>query len=355
MDDKFDYNLRGIVVHTGNAEGGHYYCLIKDVNTGAWFKFDDQQVLPFDENDIPSEAFGSTVVEPVGYSDRSIEAGMRHKNGYMLFYDRVATSAASRPTETVASVSSDLRKDIDEDNVDIGLQRMLFDQAYINFVLALLQSAVDLGSNWKDDHLGSSVFPVFQLGCFFMFETVLRARERDLFVKLGTVLSALAHRCPLGCKWFLRDITDRRGSWMRYGLFESNDDSVRTAVSNLIVSCLKSLAPIENDPVLPLPSDSPILIPFALLAFTPDPPALFGPARMGDTTVLNSPVPTIEELKALSVTDLFVNHCFLIVRGSCSVFLRWLFRWPNLFALFDLLSWSGLDNTGGALRSSSTS
>jgi ubiquitin C-terminal hydrolase len=348
-DDKFEYSLRGIVVHTGNAEGGHYYCLIKDTNSGTWFKFDDMQVLPFDESDIPAEAFGSN--QPSQYSDRTIEGGMRHKSGYMLFYDRVATSSATKPAASTAPLSTELKKLIDDDNVDIGRQRMLYDHAYMNFVLSVLKSAADLGVNWKDDHLGSALFPVFQLGCFFMLETVLRARERDLFVKFGEVLSTLADRTPLGCKWLLNDLTTRRGAWLRYALFETSEDSSRSAMASLIVAAIKSLAPIENDIVLPLPSDSPILIPPALLAFSADAPPVFGPARAGDTSVLKTPALTVAELKAISATDIFVDHCFRIVRREAHFCQQ-----PIFNLLFLLLSLSGRDSTGeGSLSSSAFS
>jgi ubiquitin C-terminal hydrolase len=43
------YNLKGVVIHTGTSEGGHYYSLIRDNGPQKkWLKFNDQNVLPFD-------------------------------------------------------------------------------------------------------------------------------------------------------------------------------------------------------------------------------------------------------------------------------------------------------------------
>ena len=56
----YDYKLKGVVIHLGTAESGHYYSLIQDRenNNGKWYEFNDTSVKDFDVNDIPYEAFG---------------------------------------------------------------------------------------------------------------------------------------------------------------------------------------------------------------------------------------------------------------------------------------------------------
>lgn len=44
------YYLKGVVIHSGTSEGGHYYSLIK--HEGKWYKFNDQSVTLFNENDL---------------------------------------------------------------------------------------------------------------------------------------------------------------------------------------------------------------------------------------------------------------------------------------------------------------
>lgn len=61
-DDNYDYELIGVTVHTGTADGGHYYSFIRDRTHTAkrdkWFLFNDAEVKPFDPNQIPAECFG---------------------------------------------------------------------------------------------------------------------------------------------------------------------------------------------------------------------------------------------------------------------------------------------------------
>lgn len=44
------YKLKGVVIHAGTSEGGHYYSLIK--HEEKWYKFNDQSVTLFNEADI---------------------------------------------------------------------------------------------------------------------------------------------------------------------------------------------------------------------------------------------------------------------------------------------------------------
>lgn len=71
-DLNYIYNLIGVVVHTGTAEGGHYYSFIRDRTSGQndrWFLFNDAEVKPFDPQQIASECFGGEMM--VGSSDRT--------------------------------------------------------------------------------------------------------------------------------------------------------------------------------------------------------------------------------------------------------------------------------------------
>ena len=54
------YNLVGVVVHTGTAEGGHYYSFIRDRTTkeNSWYLFNDAEVKNFDPAQIAAECFG---------------------------------------------------------------------------------------------------------------------------------------------------------------------------------------------------------------------------------------------------------------------------------------------------------
>jgi ubiquitin C-terminal hydrolase len=48
------YELFSVMIHSGGAEGGHYYAFVKDFSTGKWFKFNDASVSEISDEDICS-------------------------------------------------------------------------------------------------------------------------------------------------------------------------------------------------------------------------------------------------------------------------------------------------------------
>lgn len=61
FNECYEYDLIGVTVHTGTADGGHYYSFIRDrttTNRDKWFLFNDAEVKPFDPNQIAAECFG---------------------------------------------------------------------------------------------------------------------------------------------------------------------------------------------------------------------------------------------------------------------------------------------------------
>ena len=63
-DQYFKYKLKGVVVHNGTSDSGHYYAFIKDREEtkgdedGKWYEFNDTYVGHFDSRLIPEETFG---------------------------------------------------------------------------------------------------------------------------------------------------------------------------------------------------------------------------------------------------------------------------------------------------------
>ena len=94
-EDFFKYKLRGIIVHMGQLEGGHYYSFIEDREKKEmpaelrWFEFNDARVTPFNPKDIPDAAYGD-LGDKKGAHDPDIppELLMKENNAYILFYER---------------------------------------------------------------------------------------------------------------------------------------------------------------------------------------------------------------------------------------------------------------------------
>ncbi|XP_015922706.1 ubiquitin carboxyl-terminal hydrolase 24 [Parasteatoda tepidariorum] len=92
------YELVGVLVHSGQANAGHYYSYIKERRLDAgdklskWFKFNDITVEDVDMNDmtIEAECFGGTYKAKVRDSNSSYpETRQRYWNAYMLFYEKL--------------------------------------------------------------------------------------------------------------------------------------------------------------------------------------------------------------------------------------------------------------------------
>ncbi len=63
QDSSTEYELIGVTVHTGTADGGHYYSFIREREAPGsakdkWYLFNDAEVKPFDKTQLPAECFG---------------------------------------------------------------------------------------------------------------------------------------------------------------------------------------------------------------------------------------------------------------------------------------------------------
>lgn len=74
-EDYCNYTLKGIVIHTGKAEQGHYYSYV--FTQGTWIEFNDTKVASADIKTIKKEAYGSKNKE-----DQS------STSAYILIYER---------------------------------------------------------------------------------------------------------------------------------------------------------------------------------------------------------------------------------------------------------------------------
>ncbi|OQR99961.1 ubiquitin-specific protease [Achlya hypogyna] len=89
------YQLKGVVVHSGTCDTGHYYSFLQDA-TGRWLECNDQTVRAFDLTNLRDECFGGDEVverwDP--FTRRYVShAQAKRRSAYMLFYDKVDTTA----------------------------------------------------------------------------------------------------------------------------------------------------------------------------------------------------------------------------------------------------------------------
>ena len=72
-DIHYEYKLKGINAHLGNADSGHFISVIKEEKE-KWYEFDDTNIREFDINNLDNELFGGEG---------------KFKTAYLLFYEKV--------------------------------------------------------------------------------------------------------------------------------------------------------------------------------------------------------------------------------------------------------------------------
>lgn len=95
----YEYELRGIVIHSGTAFAGHYYSYIMDRESSGWYCFDDTSVEQWEPSNMEEDCFGGKYL-PDGHNQECD----RPNSAYMLVYERVkAVPESSTITNSTAT------------------------------------------------------------------------------------------------------------------------------------------------------------------------------------------------------------------------------------------------------------
>lgn len=122
-EEYFKYRLRGVVVHQGIAEGGHYYSYIQDRESEKWHEYNDTYVSDFKEGDIPDECFGG---EEKWGSMMNFRTHVKTRNAYLVFYERISEY---EPPKSDDEVDEDVK--MKEDN-DLNVPSEIADMISLN-------------------------------------------------------------------------------------------------------------------------------------------------------------------------------------------------------------------------------
>lgn len=157
------YHLTGIVVHSGQASGGHYfsYILHRNPTTGCaeqWYKFDDGEVVEckmHDDDEMKAQCFGGDYMGEV-YDNNLKRMQLRRQkrwwNAYMLFYTRSdaltdgCTAAAHTEQLSLAEsrqmclqMPAPIERSVRAQNLRFLHSRNLFAAEFFNFVRKLVE------------------------------------------------------------------------------------------------------------------------------------------------------------------------------------------------------------------------
>lgn len=143
------YRLRGIVVHSGQASGGHYYSFIQirppGSNSVKWFKFDDGEVTEAkidDEEEFKAQCFGGEFTGEV-YDHVLKKTHYRRQkrwwSAYLLFFDRLDQEKVfDESMQKMCPVPQPIQVMVQKQNLEFHHTKSHFSYPYFQFMKQLL-------------------------------------------------------------------------------------------------------------------------------------------------------------------------------------------------------------------------
>ncbi|CAB3983712.1 Ubiquitin carboxyl-terminal hydrolase 34 [Paramuricea clavata] len=244
-DLNYIYNLIGVVVHTGTAEGGHYYSFIRDRTSGQndrWFLFNDAEVKPFDPQQIASECFGGEMMTKTydavteKFLDFSFE---KTHSAYMLFYER---EERSRNTETGSSASEmdpELLSWIWKDNIQFIRDKQIFDLTYFNTMWLLCSKVAPTFTESSQTSLSN-----VKLATSFLLETFIHSKEKPGLKAWSDLLVVHFDNSREACQWFLDHMAEDSW-WLQQILLRCPVQATRQVFARLCLHVIQILRPSQ--------------------------------------------------------------------------------------------------------------
>ncbi|GAB1302650.1 Ubiquitinyl hydrolase 1 [Apodemus speciosus] len=259
------YRLVGVLVHSGQASGGHYYSYIIQRNGGdgeknRWYKFDDGDVTECkmdDDEEMKNQCFGGEYMGEVFdhmMKRMSYRRQKRWWNAYILFYERMDTighddeviryiseiAITTRPHQIV--MPSAIERSVRKQNVQFMHNRMQYSLEYFQFMKKLLTcNSVYLNPPPGQDHLSPEAEEItmisIQLAARFLFTTgfhtkkIVRGSASDWY----DALCILLRHSKNVRFWFAHNVLFNVSNRFSEYLLECPSAEVRGAFAKLIV------------------------------------------------------------------------------------------------------------------------
>ncbi|CAF0802298.1 unnamed protein product [Brachionus calyciflorus] len=280
-----EYELSGIIVHSGQANAGHYYSFIKDLFTenpfdsfdeefpneddSKWFKFNDTQVEEINFNDqfLIEECFGGNFTKSDWSSSNLPEERTRYWNAYMLFYKHKSYDPREILEKNTCALKEDhkekiqfrdsiselsdlvekcdnrvvgddnrLENEIRIENLNLLKQNLILNQTYFNFVFNLCEKC-----------LANKPYETIQITFNFLFLIYFKVnsklRESISLAKWLSLFDTKKNQIYEAILYFFEKYKDL-GIVKNY-ILDNPVEDVRIFMVNLIHLCLTRLD-IEN-------------------------------------------------------------------------------------------------------------
>ena len=280
LDEDYEYKLAGVLVHAGVAQGGHYYSFIRDRSPGTdadkWYRFDDEDVTPFDPSSIEVECFGGKVKKETKWANGQVHTveSEQFANALMLFYEKV--TPAKKPdmeaeddgkdlgvssTVEMASGYGVFEPDVRRSNATHRWQTFLFDTEFQSFLRGLLgichqascskDREMSPKSSPKQRSDASWEGPVIEMLLSFFFDVFLYSAQKESVNDWVAMLSGiLAHDAEIA-KCFVRDLAERTrtvsSNWLRTYLADCPEREARVSAVRVFSTGIQSCAAFNDE------------------------------------------------------------------------------------------------------------
>jgi hypothetical protein len=130
-DDYYEFELAGVLLHSGGADSGHYTSIIKDRKSQIWYRFDDRYVEKYNIQNLSNDCFGGETMFNWGGSSQSYA---QTKNAYMLVYERKAISKITKINPVESSGLCEIIETIKKQNLKFFKDLLYLDPGYYDFI-----------------------------------------------------------------------------------------------------------------------------------------------------------------------------------------------------------------------------
>ncbi|KAF3852696.1 hypothetical protein F7725_006051 [Dissostichus mawsoni] len=220
VTESYEYDLIGVTVHTGTADGGHYYSFIRDIvnphayKNNKWYLFNDAEVKPFDSAQLASECFGGEMTTKTydSVTDKFMDFSFeKTHSAYMLFYKRV---------ELEEENGKDFSFDVSPDLLEVPF---------------MWQLCSSIPSTLPDPKA---------LSTSFVLETFIHSKEKPTMLQWIELLTKQFNNSQAACEWFLDRMADDNW-WPMQILIKCPNQIVRQMFQRLCIHVIQRLRPVH--------------------------------------------------------------------------------------------------------------
>lgn len=268
------YELIGVTVHTGTADGGHYYSFIQDRDPSSpskdkWLYFNDSEVKTFERDQLPNECYGGEMISKTydQLNDKFLDFSFEKTNSaYMVFYERIdpepedtalcttTTTARAKDDEEMeqeaaaavavanhrgGKIAPELLNWIHSDNLSFIRDRYIFSPLYFDF---MWQVCCVIPPTLPPDFAASAALICARLGSTFVLETLIHAKEKPQMLNWIETLTKQLQISPPACEWLVELMTEDEW-WVMHILVKCCNRTVRALFVRLCIHVTNMLKP----------------------------------------------------------------------------------------------------------------